>query len=341
MGRSPCCDENGLKKGPWTPEEDQKLVQHIQKHGHGSWRALPKLAAIFLTIFAGLNRCGKSCRLRWTNYLRPDIKRGKFSQEEEQTILHLHSILGNKWSAIATHLPGRTDNEIKNFWNTHLKKKLIQMGFDPMTHQPRTDLVSSLPYLLALANMTDLMDHQSLDEHAVRLQAEAVQLAKLQYLHYLIQSSTNSLSTNSYDQNATTTNNNMEPLSLLNSISNVKENPVMLQPDTDPASFSQGIASSQPLHHPNVLPHLLDPQVSFSSQSCLNSEMGQGTNFAMISQGDHTVDLDSSWIIPSIPPNAIGNNPGDASSSTSSYGGGHSSYWSELFFEDPIMHELS
>ncbi|QCE15894.1 myb proto-oncogene protein [Vigna unguiculata] len=332
MGRSPCCDENGLKKGPWTPEEDQKLVQHIEKHGHGSWRALPKLA--------GLNRCGKSCRLRWTNYLRPDIKRGKFSQEEEQTILHLHSILGNKWSAIATHLPGRTDNEIKNFWNTHLKKKLIQMGFDPMTHQPRTDLVSSLPYLLALANMTDLMDHQTLDEHAMMLQAEAVQLAKLQYLHYLIQSS-NSLSPNHYDQNATT--NNMEPLTLLNSISNVKENPVMLQPDA-PASFSHGIASSQPLHHPNVLPHLIDPQVSFSSQSCLNSEMGQGTNFAMVSQGDHTVDHDSSWIIPSIPPNAIAtsaNNPGDASSSTSSYGGGPQSYWPELFFEDPIMHDLS
>jgi len=213
------------------------------------------------------------------------------------------------------------------------------MGFDPMTHQPRTDLVSSLPYLLALANMTDLMDHQSLDEHAMMLQAEAVQLAKLQYLHYLIQSS-NSLSSNYYDQNATT--NNMEPLTLLNSISNVKENTVMLQPDA-PASFSHGIASSQPLHHPNVLPHLLDPQVSFSSQSCLNSEMGQGTNFAMVSQGDHTVDHDSSWVIPSIPPNAIGisaNNPGDASSSTSSYGG-PSSYWPELFFEDPIVHELS
>lgn len=129
MGRSPCCDENGLKKGPWTPEEDQKLVQYIQKHGHGSWRALPKLAGLqtdlrlslsidlFLSIhlfsyisnrvllffsfflfwvFLGLNRCGKSCRLRWTNYLRPDIKRGKFSSDEEQTILNLHSILGNK-----------------------------------------------------------------------------------------------------------------------------------------------------------------------------------------------------------------------------------------------------
>nr|GEY09253.1 transcription factor MYB39 [Tanacetum cinerariifolium] len=119
MGRSPCCDENNLKKGPWTPEEDQKLIDYIKKHGHGSWRVLPKLA--------GLKRCGKSCRLRWTNYLRPDIKRGKFSNEEEETILHLHSILENKWSAIVAHLPGRTDNKIKNYWNTYLKKRLIQM----------------------------------------------------------------------------------------------------------------------------------------------------------------------------------------------------------------------
>ncbi|KAL0307587.1 UNVERIFIED_CONTAM: Transcription factor [Sesamum angustifolium] len=178
MGRSPCCDESGLKKGPWTPEEDDKLIKYIQKHGHGSWRALPKLA--------GLNRCGKSCRLRWTNYLRPDIKRGKFSQEEEQTILNLHAILGNKWSAIATHLPGRTDNEIKNFWNTHLKKKLIQMGFDPMTHRPRTDIFSTLPHLIALANLIDNPSWP--EEQAMRLQAaEALHIARLnQYLQTLL-----------------------------------------------------------------------------------------------------------------------------------------------------------
>ncbi|XP_071737709.1 transcription factor MYB93-like [Rutidosis leptorrhynchoides] len=157
MGRSPCCDENNLKKGPWTPEEDQKLTDHIQKHGHGSWRALPKLA--------GLRRCGKSCRLRWTNYLRPDIKRGKFSSEEENSILHLHSILGNKWSTIASHLPGRTDNEIKNYWNTHLKKRLIQMGIDPMTHQPKTDLISCLPQLISLANLKELLQHTQLTQN--------------------------------------------------------------------------------------------------------------------------------------------------------------------------------
>uniref|UniRef100_A0A804PK61 Uncharacterized protein n=1 Tax=Zea mays TaxID=4577 RepID=A0A804PK61_MAIZE len=92
-------------------------------------------------LSAGLRRCGKSCRLRWTNYLRPDIKRGKFTLQEEQTIIQLHALLGNRWSSIATHLPKRTDNEIKNYWNTHLKKRLAKMGIDPVTHKARADVV--------------------------------------------------------------------------------------------------------------------------------------------------------------------------------------------------------
>ncbi|KAL2532064.1 myb domain protein [Abeliophyllum distichum] len=161
MGRSPCCDKVGLKKGPWTPEEDQKLLAYIEEHGHGSWRALPAKA--------GLQRCGKSCRLRWTNYLRPDIKRGKFSLQEEQTIIQLHALLGNRWSAIATHLPKRTDNEIKNYWNTHLKKRLDKMGIDPVTHKPKNDaLKSSDGQSKNAANLSHMAQWES-----ARLEAEA------------------------------------------------------------------------------------------------------------------------------------------------------------------------
>ncbi|KAH0887901.1 hypothetical protein HID58_050330 [Brassica napus] len=128
MSRKPCCVREGLKKGVWTIEEDKKLISYIHEHGEGGWRDIPQKA--------GLKRCGKSCRLRWANYLKPDIKRGEFSYEEEQIIIMLHASRGNKWSVIAKHLPKRTDNEIKNYWNTNLKKRLIDQGIDPLTHKP-------------------------------------------------------------------------------------------------------------------------------------------------------------------------------------------------------------
>ncbi|XP_019241097.1 PREDICTED: transcription repressor MYB4-like isoform X2 [Nicotiana attenuata] len=116
MVRAACCEKVGLKKGKWTAEEDELLVNYIQVNGEGSWKSLPKKA--------GLLRCGKSCRLRWTNYLRPDLKRGKFTADEDETIVKLHSSLGNRWSLIANHLPGRTDNEIKNYWISNLRRRL-------------------------------------------------------------------------------------------------------------------------------------------------------------------------------------------------------------------------
>ncbi|KAM1114776.1 hypothetical protein ACFX13_005576 [Malus domestica] len=126
--KTPCCAKVGLKRGPWTPEEDELLANYIKKEGEGRWRTLPKRA--------GLLRCGKSCRLRWMNYLRPSVKRGQIAPDEEDLILRLHRLLGNRWSLIAGRIPGRTDNEIKNYWNTHLSKKLISQGIDPRTHKP-------------------------------------------------------------------------------------------------------------------------------------------------------------------------------------------------------------
>ncbi|XP_019191854.1 PREDICTED: myb-related protein Myb4-like [Ipomoea nil] len=105
-----------VKRGAWSPEEDRKLISYIRNHGIWNWTQMPK--------FAGLSRTGKSCRLRWVNYLRPDVKRGPFSREEVEIIIKMYESMGNRWSAMAAQLPGRSDNEIKNFFHTHLKKHL-------------------------------------------------------------------------------------------------------------------------------------------------------------------------------------------------------------------------
>jgi len=118
---SKSCERAGkLKKGPWTYEEDIRLLRYITIHGPGRWSALAKAS--------GLQRCGKSCRLRWVNYLRPDLKRGSITPEEESIILDLHARWGNRWSLIAEKMPGRTDNEIKNYWRSHLKKKTLDIS---------------------------------------------------------------------------------------------------------------------------------------------------------------------------------------------------------------------
>ncbi|XP_042392345.1 transcription factor GAMYB-like isoform X1 [Zingiber officinale] len=103
-----------LKKGPWTSVEDAILADFVKRHGEGNWNSVRK--------HTSLSRCGKSCRLRWTNHLRPNLKKGTFTPQEEQLIIELHAKIGNKWARMAALMPGRTDNEIKNYWNTRIKR---------------------------------------------------------------------------------------------------------------------------------------------------------------------------------------------------------------------------
>ncbi|KAG2721250.1 hypothetical protein I3843_02G059300 [Carya illinoinensis] len=116
-----------LRRGPWTVDEDFTLINYITNHGEGRWNSLARAA--------GLKRTGKSCRLRWLNYLRPDVRRGNITLEEQLMILELHSRWGNRWSKIAQYLPGRTDNEIKNYWRTRVQKHAKQLKCDVNSKQ--------------------------------------------------------------------------------------------------------------------------------------------------------------------------------------------------------------
>ncbi|KAJ8761684.1 hypothetical protein K2173_004460 [Erythroxylum novogranatense] len=163
MVRSPRYEKTPLKKGTWSPEEDSMLIAYIRKYGIWNWTEMPKAA--------GLSRTGKSCRLRWVNYLKPGIRRGNFTREEVETIIQMHQTLGNRWSTIASKLPGRTDNEIKNFWHTHLSKRLKNTTVVPMKLQGMTNSTiegqvvnslkengDSLPYTPTTSNWEDFQE---------------------------------------------------------------------------------------------------------------------------------------------------------------------------------------
>ncbi|GAB4846739.1 Myb- protein [Ancistrocladus abbreviatus] len=175
MDKSPNnCHDPEVRKGPWTMEEDLILINYIATHGEGVWNNLARSA--------GLKRTGKSCRLRWLNYLRPDVRRGNITLEEQLLIMELHAKWGNRWSKIAKHLPGRTDNEIKNFWRTRIQKQVKQAD-----HQCSSGGGQSLEHLdyatsgqmSTCASTSASMDHYAVSSYAAEAQYMA---AEAQYM---------------------------------------------------------------------------------------------------------------------------------------------------------------
>ncbi|XP_077212238.1 transcription factor MYB12-like [Tasmannia lanceolata] len=162
MGKCKCCVKERLKRGAWSAMEDRVLTSYLKVHGEGKWRLLAKRA--------GLNRCGKSCRFRWVNYLKPDIKRGDISEAEDDLIIKLHNLLGNRWSLIAGRLPGRTDNEIKNYWNTNLAKKGVTKSPKPSKSKPKKK--EKLPVMKAAAPPSSSKSNVAQTNEALMLMTE-------------------------------------------------------------------------------------------------------------------------------------------------------------------------
>ncbi|XP_042512547.1 MYB-like transcription factor ODO1 [Macadamia integrifolia] len=285
MGRQPCCDKLGVKKGPWTAEEDKKLINFILTNGQCCWRAVPKLA--------GLLRCGKSCRLRWTNYLRPDLKRGLLTEAEEQLVIDLHARLGNRWSKIAARLPGRTDNEIKNHWNTHIKKKLTKMGIDPVTHEP-INKPSTTTTTTSSQETPSTVDHQHHEPESENLRPPSPE--KLDESHATSEENSSSSPPETCwgaETGSTTSDNNRDDDPLMNILWENDDTPFLDVSWDFPASPSAGNTINNVHMSPweeNCANWLLDCQ-DFGFEEfgfgCFNDVLDMSVNINTLDMGDH------------------------------------------------------
>ncbi|XP_059318799.1 MYB-like transcription factor EOBI [Lycium ferocissimum] len=275
MGHHSCCNQQKVKRGLWSPEEDEKLIRYITTHGYGCWSEVPEKA--------GLQRCGKSCRLRWINYLRPDIRRGRFTPEEEKLIISLHGAVGNRWAHIASHLPGRTDNEIKNYWNSWIKKKLKKPS-KPSTnttitdhHQQQQHQRSPLANYNAITSQQDIFFTQDIGTKSQVLLQDSALFTSPNQLFFFDSGSLDSMTNVINDATNRSTNNAalFQETSVLNSEFCWQVDQVQQQQHQVQTAYAIGMDSN---YLPPLIESMVPPmEIPHSSNNNLMVE-GQGNN---------------------------------------------------------------
>ncbi|KAJ4900743.1 myb domain protein 78 [Raphanus sativus] len=244
-------DEMDLRRGPWTVEEDFKLSNYISTLGEGRWNSLARCA--------GLKRTGKSCRLRWLNYLRPDVRRGNITLEEQLLILELHSRWGNRWSKIAQYLPGRTDNEIKNYWRTRVQKHAKQLRCDVNSQQ-----------------FKDTMRYLWMPRLVERIQAASASSTTGSAAKSCVATTTDQLVITSYDEGANNNTTNIDHLGLTSNpngyVSNVSRETSSLK--VSPGSGLTDYHMGSEVEKVETSQNLVGPQIMSPSQNYLDDKSG-------------------------------------------------------------------